>query len=99
MEADIDVAEDHPLDEFDSGTNIMLMTDGTLRLRLGLMPPSWATHEGVFESLSGYLADALGLEVEGLDKEFFGIYGGGPDTVARLRELLLELRRRHDRGG
>jgi len=94
---DVDVSEEHTLDEFDIGTSIMVMTDGSLRLRFGLMPPSWHHDEGAFESFEDRLASALGVEVEGLDTEFFGIARPKPDTVTTLRTWLLELKRVHAR--
>ncbi len=93
-EDDIDVAETYYFDEFDIGTTMLLMTDGSLRLKLALMPPSWYTDEGAFEAFEDTLAEALGVEVEGLDKEFFGIQEPTPDTIAQLRNFLLELRRK-----
>ena len=82
---DLDVSEEHGLDEFDDGTSIMVMTDGSLRLRFGLMPPSWYEEEEAFEGFKDKLAAALGVDVLGLDKEFFGIPLPKPDTVATLR--------------
>lgn len=88
-----DVRETHALDEFDVGTELSVMSDGSLQLRFGLMPPSWSDDEAAFESFEEKLSDALDLEVEGLDKELFAIAAPRPDTLARLRTWLLELRR------
>lgn len=93
----LDVAADFPLDEFDVGTTILLMSDGSLRVRFGLMPPSWPSQVGAFESFGGKLAEALGVEVEGLDKEFFGISKPQNDTVPKLKAWLMELRRTSER--
>jgi hypothetical protein len=95
MTDEADVKEEHELDEFDLGTVITVMTDGSLRLRLGLMPPSWGHDEGAFESFEDQLAAALEVDVEGLDKEFFGFPTPREDTVKRLRAFLLEIKRAH----
>jgi len=90
---ELDVREQHRLDDFDIGTCIMVMTDGSLRVRFGLMPPSWSDNEGAFESFEDKLATALGVDVEGLDTEFFGIPSPRTDTVARLQDWLRALKR------
>ncbi|MDP1825635.1 MAG: hypothetical protein Q8L48_20410 [Archangium sp.] len=96
-EEEVETAESHRLDEFDVGTRIDVMTDGSLRLRFGLMPPSWFHSEGAFESFEEKLSGALGVEVEGLDKELFAISEPKPDTVERAKAWLLELRRSTER--
>lgn len=91
---EIDVAEELRLDVFDIGTCIRIMTDGSLQLRLGLMPPSWRHRDGAFDVFQAELAEVLGVSVLGLDKELFAIREPKPDTVERLRTHLLALRRR-----
>lgn len=91
--SDDDVCETHELDAFDVGTLLLVMSDGSLQVRFGAMPPSWSDDEAAFESFTEKLSEALDLEVEGLDKELFSIAAPRPDTLARLRTFLLELRR------
>lgn len=90
---DIDICTEDRLDEFDIGTTIMTMTNGSLRVRFGLMPPSWCSDEGAFESFDEKMSEALGVDVDGLDKEFFGIEKPKSDTVATLHAWLLDLRK------
>ena len=95
-EDDVEVESEVRVDEFDAGTKIRVMTDGSLRLKLPSMPPSWRHQAGPFESFEDKLTRDLGVEVEGLDREFFGIARPGPDTVNELRACLIELRRKHE---
>jgi hypothetical protein len=88
-----DVRETHELDAFDAGTLLLVMNDGSLQVKFAAMPPSWSDDEAAFESFEEKLSDALDLEVEGLDKELFSIASPRPDTLARLRSFLLDLRR------
>lgn len=88
-----DVLETHALDEFDPGTLLLVMSDGSLQVQFGLLPPSWSDDEAAFESFEEKLSEALDVDVEALDKELFAISAPRPETLARLRAWLLELRR------
>lgn len=59
-----DVRETHPLDEFDEGTLLLVMNDGSLQVQFGLMPPSWSDDEAAFESFEEKLSEALELRRE-----------------------------------
>ena len=83
------------VDEFDYGTKIHTMSDGSIQLKLSLMPPPWAANRGPFESFASYLASALGTVVQGLDKELFSIPKPLPDTVESLKNCLLNLRKEY----
>jgi len=89
---EIEPIDSFDLDEFDEGTEIRTMSDGSVQLKLSLMPPSWATNSGPFQSFATYLASALGTVVTGLDKELFSIPNPLPDTVEVLKNCLLNLR-------
>ncbi|MDG4551550.1 MAG: hypothetical protein P9F19_19035 [Candidatus Contendobacter sp.] len=95
-EEEVDVAHEEQVHEFDDGTEIWIMTDDTLRLKLPCMPPSWNHRLGAFDSFEQTLSHALGTSVEGLDKEFFGIHKPQPDTVVRLRAFLIDFRQRNE---
>lgn len=87
--------EDHRVDAFDHGTRISVMSDGSVTLKVPQMPPSWRTQRA-FDGFQAELAEALGVQVEGLDKELFRIPRPTDDTVARLKTFLLERRRRDE---
>lgn len=95
-EDEIEAIEDHRVDEFDRGTRISLMSDGSLRLKVPLMPPSWRCTDGAFDSFEDQLSRALGVAALGLDKELFSIPSPEPTTLARLRDHLIELRKKHE---
>ncbi|MEW5738030.1 MAG: hypothetical protein AB1938_03835 [Myxococcota bacterium] len=95
-EEDVDIAREELVDEFERGTRIQHMTDGSLRLKLPAMPASWPHRRGVFDSFQAQLAAAAGVAVEGLDKELFGIPRPGPETAAAVRAFLLAFRRQHE---
>ena len=83
-----------PVGEFDDGARILIMNDGSLRLRLSYMPPSWSNGaDGPFDDFTPALAAALGVPVVGLDKELFAIPKPAADTADRLRRWLLSLRK------
>ncbi|MBL8923435.1 MAG: hypothetical protein JNJ54_31570 [Myxococcaceae bacterium] len=87
-----DVRETHSLDEFDTGTLLLVMADGSLQVQFRLMPPSWTADEAAFEDFDEQLSEALDVEVEALDKELFSIAAPRPDTLTRLRDVLLARR-------
>ena len=96
-EVEVEEVEEHKVNEFDRGTVIRVMNDGSLRLKLPLMPPSWGHVGFPYDCFEDTLAKALGVEVEGLDKEFFGVQKPLPDTIPKLKALLLELRNKHEK--
>jgi len=93
---ELECIEDHEVDAFDRGTRIRVMNDGTLQLKVPAMPPSWRCTNGAFDSFEDRLGKALGLAVEGWDKELFSIPAPLADTIARLRTVLVEFRRQHE---
>lgn len=94
---ELEAIEDQCVDEFDPGTRISRMNDGSVQLRVPLMPPSWPHDGGPFDCFVDHLTNALGVTVEGWDKELFSIPEPAADTVARLKEHLLALRQRHEK--
>jgi hypothetical protein len=94
---DVDCVEEIRLDEFDRGTTLEIMNDGSLWLHLRLMPPSWATEDDGFDSFQSELEVAIGTSVEGADKELFVIAAPTGHTVERVRTFLAAVRARHDR--
>src|SRR5262245_41105162 len=95
-----------PLAGFDphGDPEIRRMADGKLWLVFNFMPPSWVP-ESEYEDLGRCrdvdrsLAAAIGAPVLWDDREFFLIERPLPDTVARIKQFLVEFRRQHDRGG
>ena len=96
MEED-DCIEEITLDDFDYGTRIEIMADGSLRLRFAMMPPSWATREDGFDAIVELLQSATGLVVEGLDKELFVVPQPHADTERQVRALLDGILAKHRR--
>ena len=82
------------LPEIDGGTRIDRMDDGSLRLRMDMMPPAWAREGDSFDSFQSDLERSLGSPVEGLDKELFAVRSPGPDAIEAIRRFLRELRSR-----
>lgn len=89
---DVDCIAEVKLDAFQGGTRIESWSDGSLRLRLPLMPPSWATREDGFDSFQQRLQEVIGTKVDGLDKELFLVRAPHANTVERISAFLLELR-------
>ena len=81
------------LDDFDDGAVVDVMSDGSLRLRLPVMPPTWAS-AGSFDDLQAQLEQATGTRVVGLDRELFALPSPAADSVARIQHFLRELRGR-----
>lgn len=97
MEPEVESVERIGLREVDGGTWIDRMSDGSLRLRLDCFPPAWA--RGPFDSFQGDLERALGVRVEGLDRELFAVPRPKPDTIEAIRRFLVALRHPQTRGG
>lgn len=93
---EIEPIESVDFDEFDDGTEIRLMSDGSIQLRLSMMPPSWAGAGGPFENFAAYLSSALNTNVSGLDKELYSIPKPATDPVETLKSVLRKLR--HESG-
>lgn len=89
-----EVVESIDLPEIDGGTRIDRLDDGSLHLRMDLMPPEWASPGQSFDSFQDDLSHAIGAPVEGLDRELFRIRAPRPDTVESIRRFLLELKQR-----
>lgn len=100
MEPDeVEAVETLRLPEVDGGTRIDRMSDGSLRLRMDLMPPAWARPGQAFDSFQDDLQRALGVPVQGLDRELFAIPRPRPDSVDAIRRFLAALRHPQARGG
>lgn len=84
------------VDEFDSGTRISQMSDGSIRLKFPAMPPMWKCRQGAFEDLVPLLHNKLGVVVVGLDKELFLLPTPGEITVDLVAETLIALRRANE---
>jgi hypothetical protein len=93
---ELESIEDHYIHEFDRNTCVSLVNDGSVQLKVPLMPPSWPCADGAFDSFEDRLSEALGVRVEGLDKELFSIPSPTPDTIAHLKEHLLTLREKYE---
>lgn len=89
---EVEAIEDIRVDSFEPGTRVSRMSDGSVQLRLGLMPPAWARHP--FDSFQDELARAIGVEVTGLDKELFQVRAPRADTADRIVSFLEALRLR-----
>ena len=89
---EVEAIEDVSVDSFEPGTLVSRMSDGSVQLRLSLMPPAWARHP--FDSFRDDLARALGVEVTGLDKELFQVRAPRADTADRIVSFLEALRLR-----
>jgi hypothetical protein len=92
---EIEEVERYLVDEFDRGTRILLMNDGSLRIRLDVAPPSWP-QDGAFDGFQAALERALGVHVEGLDKELYAISTPPPDAVHRIKRFLIDFRAAHE---
>lgn len=88
-----EVVESIDLPEIDGGTRIDRMDDGSLQLRMDMMPPEWARPGQFFDGFQDDLAAAIGAPVEGLDRELFRIDRPRADTVEAIRHFLHELKR------
>ncbi len=100
MEPDeVESVEQLRLPEIDGGTWIDRMSDGSLQLRMDLMPPAWARPGQSFDSFQQDLERALGVPVEGLDRELFKVARPRPDTIDAIRRFLAALRHPQARGG
>ncbi len=84
--------EDTRVDSFEPGTCVSSMSDGSVRLRLPSMPPSWARHP--FDSFQADLACSLGVVVVGLDKELFEVRQPRHDTIDLILKFLAAARER-----
>ena len=70
------------------------MTDGSLYVVFGFMPPSWAEGApGRFDDFDRQLAAAAGVQVEWEDREFFRVPRPAADTVERVGAFLGAYRR------
>lgn len=94
---EIESVEDIYVHEFDDWTKISRMNNGSLRLKVPLMPPSWPHQPRAFDEFQQELSRELGIPVEGLDKELFSIASPLPETVTKLREVLIALRKKYER--
>jgi hypothetical protein len=91
-DTDIEPLVETAVDAFDEGTVVSRMSDGSVQLRLPLMPPSWASR--AFDTFQTELASALGVEVVGLDRELFCVPHPRDDTVERMVAFLAMVRAR-----
>jgi hypothetical protein len=94
---ELESVEDLYVHEFDDGTRISRRNNGTIRLKLPLVPPSWPYQGRVFDDFHVELSRGLGVPVHGLDKELFEIESPLPEMVAKLRDLLIALRKKYER--
>lgn len=84
------------VDEFDFGTRISQMSNGSIRLKFPAMPPMWKCRRGAFDDLVTLLRNKLGVVVVGLDKELFLLPKPGEITVDLVAEALIALRRANE---
>ncbi|MFC1597376.1 hypothetical protein ACFL5Q_05485 [Planctomycetota bacterium] len=87
----------------DGDVEIRRMDDGSLWLVVDPVPPEWLWERGFYGMNLGPCADfdkqlerAIGVPVHWDDREFFYIQQPREDTIAAIRQFLVDFRRTHD---
>lgn len=96
-EIEVEPIETRYVDEFDRGTRITLMNDGSIELKFPSIPASWKCTDGAFDSFHDELSKRLGVRVLGVDKELFSIRSAEPTHLHDVENVLLAFRRDHER--
>lgn len=94
-----DVVESYDFEQFDVGTKILLMTDGSFRVSLSCMPPDWCDDPERIDSFEEALAEFTGLPAEAMDKEYFSLSSAGHEPTIALTMIqrgLLALRAHYE---